>query len=586
MALSPQSTTRSFNYERPLRSQTVVFVVLLLSLLGTAMFKSCEYLPNLDSRIEFYSQPTLRSPNTHRYQDILIPNFKIHSSCVEFKSSAEYNPTNDGGELSDALGRFNVKEDSWELRPKHGSESFALELSFQILECPPKYMASSFHLQSSSDQAIFTGYVGPRYKTEEGCGHYNASVPIYSSSISNIEKNSSKDKKCGDSLLTSHSVAVELFWTSEYRNHPNGIGDVETAFQVFEKKDNLTAEQIAEMIGEHRIKFLTQHLESLSGFPAVLELPSDVVTELQTQNNKPNCSDVSIHEWLPVGVVPPNTDYDYWHFQSHRCNYRTYTREELQYWLAGLRIRYLADSHGQNQNSLLFQLVCPEANNPTQFFDDNYACPQQPDNTFVYGWRFYRALLENGIDHDGLSFHMRQGQKEACTNMLGVGFHNVTIITTPTWLFVYETQEGLHEYLSSLRNIIELCKRIYPAEMEQMIILLQSPIAGNVFPDNSKSPADNWRGNINFRVEAFTHAMYKELTGVTDGIIPVFEWTLARHWIYPTLDGIHPTGEYYSEIFHVQTMAILSAMKKRGWSVPRMSQHDDMVRWFADVPLE
>jgi hypothetical protein len=161
--------------------------------------------------------------------------------------------------------------------------------------------------------------------------------------------------------------------------------------------------------------------------------------------------------------------------------------------------------------------------------------------------------------------------------MLGVGFHDVTIITTPTWLFAYET-DGLHECLSSINNIIELCKRTYPAEIREGT------------NDNAAAISNcrrcGSRGNMDFCVEAFTHAMYKELTGVTDGIIPVCEWTLARHWIQSPGDGVHVCGTYYSEIFHVQTMAILSAMKKRGWRVPRMSQYDDMVRWFADVPLE
>lgn len=121
--------------------------------------------------------------------------------------------------------------------------------------------------------------------------------------------------------------------------------------------------------------------------------------------------------------------------------------------------------------------------------------------------------------------------------------------------------------------------------MNNLVLLVQSPIASDVLLP-SLDTTSGWRQNHNFRQEAFTRTMYEELEGLVDGIIPVFEWTLARNWMQNTRDGVHLRGSYHAEIFHVQTMAIISAMKSKGWQVPVMAEDDEQVRWFDGMPLE
>jgi hypothetical protein len=310
------------------------------------------------------------------------------------------------------------------------------------------------------------------------------------------------------------------------------------------------------------------------------------------------CSDVPIQEWLPVGVVNNNAHQDesLAYFQSHKCKYRSLNRQDLQYWFAGMRVKYLGDSHGQYESNYVFQLTCPEANTTSIFFDDKYSCSMpsevesQSRNSFAFAWRFYRGIIRlTGGDQDGgMSSSMRQATETACTKFFGIGFYNATVITTPSWIFVYETTEGLNDYLHSLKNAIEYCRRKYPEEMDKLIVLVQSPVASDVMLPESTTPLglNPWRQNHNFRQEAFTQAMYNELDGLVDGIIPVFQWTLARNWMHNTRDGVHLGGSYYEEIFHVQTMAIMSALRSKGWRLPVMSENDEQARWFDGIPLE
>jgi hypothetical protein len=211
-----------------------------------------------------------------------------------------------------------------------------------------------------------------------------------------------------------------------------------------------------------------------------------------------------------------------------------------------------------------------------------------PKNVFAFANRYFLGVLKlEGGDHDGLSSTMRQVNNEVCLDFFGIGLYNATIITTSSWVFVYETSEGLYDYLQSLRNSIEFCREMYPEQMSNMVILVQTPLASDVILSRPSSEySAEWRQNHNFRQEAFTHVMYKELGGLVDGIIPVFEWSLARNWMNHTRDGVHLHNEYYAELFHVQTMAIMSAMKSKGWQLPLMSVNDERTRWFHDVPLE
>jgi hypothetical protein len=115
-----------------------------------------------------------------------------------------------------------------------------------------------------------------------------------------------------------------------------------------------------------------------------------------------------------------------------------------------------------------------------------------------------------GGDQDGLSTIMRQATMEASTKFFGIGLYNATVITTPSWVFVYETSEGLYDYLHSLKNSIQLCRQIYTEEMNNLVLLVQSPIASDVLL-SSLETTSGWRQHHNFRQEAFTCTMYEEL---------------------------------------------------------------------------
>ena len=81
--------------------------------------------------------------------EIKIP-FKVYTNCNEVRSSAKYNTT-----ITDNAGRFHPSPPSeWKLT---NSSNGAPTLHFQILECPPQFMASTFHIQSSTNGSIFTG---------------------------------------------------------------------------------------------------------------------------------------------------------------------------------------------------------------------------------------------------------------------------------------------------------------------------------------------------------------------------------------------------------------------------------------------
>ena len=110
--------------------------------------------------------------------EINIP-FKVYKNCNEVKSSAKYNTT-----ITENAGRFHPSSPSeWKLtKSSNGvptSSTTTPTLHFQILECPPQFMASTFHIQSSTNGSIFTGVVGKRYKVEEGCGYYKQAFQYF-----------------------------------------------------------------------------------------------------------------------------------------------------------------------------------------------------------------------------------------------------------------------------------------------------------------------------------------------------------------------------------------------------------------------
>lgn len=533
-----------------------------------------------------------------------VADFRVRAPCAGVKSSDDYAVREENGNGDAAsVGRFRLpleEEGRWTLTRVDRPTGRHFVLAFEVLECPPAYMSSAFHVHSVSPRGtVHAGTVTGRWRTADGCGRYNASVPVaadeYEPGGGNVTSRGGGD---GEVCGLRRPVAIEAFWTSGHRMYANQMHDVKTSQRIKDNLANLTSDEIAAMLGEDRLAYLSRHLESLPGFPAALELPPpDTVLGDGVSGPPrplPNCSAVPIDEWRPVGVTssPDGTGVGR-AFSSPNCAYVSYTRDELNYWLAGLRIKYLGDSHGEFENKRVMSVVCPESAGTGDFFDGRYECPEAgasdggTNNTFAYGWRFFRGmLLPDGSDHDGLSREMRLVLPSSCPRFLGVGLGNVTIVMTPTWLFAYEVDEGLYEYIRALRDVISLCRELHPDEMARMVILLQTPTAADVFPDVRKDDSDEWRANHNFREEAWTRRLREELGGHVDGIIPVFEWTLASNWRGRTSDGVHMGGDYYGEVFHLQVSAILSAMRfGKGWDPPLARGDDPGARWFAGVPL-
>ena len=251
-----------------------------------------------------------------------------------------------------------------------------------------------------------------------------------------------------------------------------------------------------------------------------------------------------------------------------------------------------SNSHGENVCNEVYHIMCPELENAGLFFQHKYDCPNR-NNTFVHAHRFYRAVFRQDFenDMDGISRNFRI-VPQSCRQFLGVGLYNATIIMTPHWLFVYETQEGLDNYLISLQSLIENCKRIHGDLMKDHVILLQSATARDSLPFGTsggidKNPSHSWRGIHNHRVEKYAHAMKEKLQHHVDGIIPVFEMSYARMWTTRTKDGTHLRTSAYRDIFRVQMAAVRSALKFRlGTDLPLMNATDPHARWFVDHDLE
>lgn len=131
---------------------------------------------------------------------------------------------------------------------------------------------------------------------------------------------------------------------------------MKNAQKLYEGKDNMTSQQIAQLLGPDRLNYLTHHLDVLPSFPIILEFvdrDDDAASKEELPkrphhvSSLPNCSDVPIADWLPVGIINFANDdgEELPYFQSHKCNYRTLERTQLNYWFAGMRVRYLGDSH-------------------------------------------------------------------------------------------------------------------------------------------------------------------------------------------------------------------------------------------------
>jgi len=191
------------------------------------------------------SRAQFQQPHTQSHgHELRIPEFKVHSPCPEVQSSPDYNVS----AISEKAQRFQLAPvDTWRLDSlendnddNHNHGHYVLH--FDLMECPPQYMASTFHVQSSTKQSIFAGTVGPRYKIEEGCGFYSASVPVPDILVSPDEANDNSNVLgCGGDgtaiVSSSHIIAIEAFWTSNFRNYANRMQDVRLAEAIKEKKD-------------------------------------------------------------------------------------------------------------------------------------------------------------------------------------------------------------------------------------------------------------------------------------------------------------------------------------------------------------
>ena len=490
--------------------------------------------------------------------------------------------------------KFQISDiESWSCQQK-GSGNTHIYLDFEIHECPPSYSASTFLLQSTTSQTRSVGHVGDRHAFRDGCAIYNSSVPII--------------QTLGKSTATSTATVtatIDLFWTSDFRHYSNHMKDIEDAHKI--KAKELPAEKIAEMFTAERLAYLDRHLDPLPTFPLNLEI---ALPRRQTQHHVsvPDCGTIPLDDWEPVGVASdgvfndtspfaPKDEVHPWVFRPANCHFTYRTLAQLNDLLAGIRVKLIGDSHMENILNEARALMCAEyAHENPKYFDSKYDCPYR-NNSFQLAYRFFRGVYKEDMknDFDAISKNLRSGSPKSCREILGLGQYNVTILSIPHWMFVYETQEGLDDFLLALRNLLERCDTLHPELMQQHVILLQTATARDSLPiktekDLDASPAHSWRGIHNHRIESYTYAMKDQLRGYVEGIIPAFEMTLARMWDAQTRDGVHLPHSTYRELLHVEIAAIQSAMKyKRGLELPLKSMgRKDLhsLRWFANLELE
>lgn len=533
-----------------------------------------------------------------------IPETNIHY-CPQLQSR------NYTLETQEHVKRFSIgPQEDWKVERDLSTEHFAAVVSFHILECPPSYSSSTFWLQSSTSRSRSIGHVGDRYKIADGCGWYRARLPIIDQDLeTKLPEDCEETKPSNSSLMSDSSLMpkaiIELFWTSEYRKYSNQVHDIVESHEI--KTKDMSLEEIEATLSSSRLQFLESHLDTVPGFPLVVEIPSFpdgtrveeraplIINSTFDHWNStfasevPPCSDIPMVQWTPVGVInddiqnPIESKAHPWFFRPSQCFFPNYSLKYLNEKLAGLRIRLLGDSHMQYVNKQAKSVICP--GHDQDLFKTNYECPIQA-NDFVYGWRFFRAIFKSDFSSsmDGLSHNLRHGKPESCRQIFGLSLYNVTILTTPTWLFVYETNEGWDDYLLSIENLFETCSKLYPEEMANHVIIVSSPTSGSPFPRGKSGEA--WRGNLSHRQEAFTKILYERIGHLVDGIIPIFEMTAARAWVLPPADGVHHFGQSYYEFFLIHMSAILSAFKYRGIQLPRMTPGLNETRWFTGLPLD
>jgi len=510
---------------------------------------------------------------------------------------------------------------TWTCRHEVGSDNssssslpyWLVFVDFEIQECPPRYASSTFQLEGSTVRSRIMGHISDRYIFRDGCGIYNASVAI-------MDDNTNKSQE--------HTVNVTLSWTSAFRKYSNRQKDIDQANTI--KAERLATGQIEAMFTPERLEYLQRYLEPLfqrqvritttstsaitrastNGSSAQsLAQPNQPSTTTTIKPVLPDCGSLPMEWWEPAGVFDDPTYNDtsrfadpnapkQWPFRAARCHFPARTLSQMNHLLAGIRILAPGDSHGDNVANEVRDILCPEINNHTShaaFFDQKYDCPHR-NNTFVHAYRYFLGVWDNDMmhDRDGISANLRHGTLKSCQRFLGLGLYNVTIINFPHWLMVYETQEGLDDFVLALKSLMIQCRhsKDYKELFENHIVLLQSPTARDYLPVVRESeldihPAHSWRGIHNHRMDAVTHQLKTKLRGHVDGIIPAFDMTLARMKTDATRDGVHLATDAYRQLLHVQIAAVQSAMKyKRGMELPIMEVDDPKARWFVNQPLE
>ena len=290
------------------------------------------------------------------------------------------------GNVTDDASRFHATPlDSWTCHQEDTDDYFLATLEFQIHECPPKYSASAFQLRASTSQSRVMGHVGERYRVRDECGIYNASVSVM-------------DYDYG----RNGAVTVELFWTSDFRHYSNHKKDIIDAHSI--KQDVLPEEEIKALFTDERLAYLQRHLDRLPNFPIQLQMQVSRTTFNNNPLLLPDCGTVPLDDWSPVGVfdgpvndtshLAPPEEAPRWPFRSAKCQFHSRTLSQYNELLAGLRIKYLGDSHMGEINFESMGVMCPEMEDAA-YFDRQYDCEFR-NNTFNFAYRFFRMRNTNG----------------------------------------------------------------------------------------------------------------------------------------------------------------------------------------------
>ena len=428
-----------------------------------------------------------------------------------------------------------------------GRDAAVAELRLTIRECPPAYSSSAFAVEATMDGAVTMGRVSGRVEFDGGCALYRAAVPV----------------------MGSGSVSVDVQLVSRNRDFSLREEDIRVFHEAKEKE--LSQEEWRKMLRRDTVAFLTNQRFSLEGMPLTAEVALPKVPGTGGRAALPSCHELPLEQWSPSRIVAKEGGnlgkYDW---QPARCRLERMGPERMGSLLRGLRIKMYGDSNYQNTFGRWLRVLCPEMETAKAFFEANYHCPGS-NKGFEVAWRFFRGVYEDigeRTDMDGISAKVRAGYDDACSEFIGVGQYNVTVLSIPTWSYVYESSEGLRDYFLALRSIIDRCRRDFPADLARHPILLQSTTAAN-FPPGLSDRA--WRAIRNSRIEDWLETAQAILGDRIDGIIPAFDLTYAMVMRRENMDReiLHFTNTVYDTIVQLQAHAFVSAVAHRGISPVR-----------------